>query len=254
MRDKKREAVIALAGTKDNIPHATSRIEGRARGDYKAPAETDRESGVSRRAAGFKTANNKRFLRLMRPQMHITICLLLVVAGALSACQRHEPARVRAEGKTPATPPALEAAGREDSDADGLPDRAELRSYNDRENFRRWFTALAEQQFYRVSGEWNAAQRDCAGLVRFAWRESLRRHDRAWFQRMGEGYDAPAPDVRAYTLERGPLGEENFPHRLRWFSGDGLERRKILRVCRRAHAQGLQRGVHQPRPARGARR
>src|SRR5688572_1962344 len=65
-----------------------------------------------------------------------------------------------------------------DSDSDGIPDAAELQSYMDRENFRRWFTLIAEAQFYRLSGEWNAEQRDCAGLVRFAWREALRRHDR----------------------------------------------------------------------------
>src|ERR1051325_8235147 len=29
-----------------------------------------------------------------------------------------------------------------DEDRDGIPDRAELRTFNDRENFRRWFTAI----------------------------------------------------------------------------------------------------------------
>lgn len=65
-------------------------------------------------------------------------------------------------------------------------------------------------QFYEASPAWNPEQRDCAGLVRFAWREALRRHDRAWFQRMGAGYEPFAPDVRAYDLERGPLGEKLF--------------------------------------------
>ena len=98
-----------------------------------------------------------------------------------------------------------------DSDDDGIPDRAELRSYGDRENFRRWFTALAETQFYEVSKQWNAEQRDCAGLVRFSWREALRTHDRAWMRRMGGAYEAVAPDVqRASTLERGALGERIF--------------------------------------------
>lgn len=82
-----------------------------------------------------------------------------------------------------------------DLDHDGLPDNAELRTFNDRENFRRWFTWVAEMQFYKPSDEWNEEQRDCAGLVRFAWREALRPHDRPWFQRMGENYDPVAPDV-----------------------------------------------------------
>ena len=97
-----------------------------------------------------------------------------------------------------------------DSDNDGIPDAAELQSFMDRENFRRWFTLIAEAQFYRLSKEWNADQRDCAGLVRFAWREALRRHDRAWFQKMGPGYKVIGPDVARYNLEQSPLGEKLF--------------------------------------------
>ena len=82
-----------------------------------------------------------------------------------------------------------------DLDHDGLPDSAELKTFNDRDNFRRWFTWIAEMQFYNLSDEWNAEQRDCAGLVRFAFREALRPHDRLWFQRMGENYDPVAPDL-----------------------------------------------------------
>ena len=84
-----------------------------------------------------------------------------------------------------------------DLDHDGFPDVAELRTFNDRENFRRWFTWVAELQFYKLSDQWNPEQRDCAGLVRFAWREALRPHDRPWFQRMGENYDPVAPDLNA---------------------------------------------------------
>jgi uncharacterized protein len=104
-----------------------------------------------------------------------------------------------------------------DSDLDGIPDAAELSSFDDRENFRRWFTSIAEMQFYQLSDAWNGEQRDCPGLVRFAWREALRRHDRQWYQYMsgamstgGEGYEPVAPDVRAYTLDRSPLGEKLF--------------------------------------------
>lgn len=111
-----------------------------------------------------------------------------------------------------------------DADDDGIPDRAELRSYGDRENFRRWFTAVAETQFYETSKQWNAEQRDCAGLVRFAWREALRTHDRPWLRRMGGAYESVAPDVRAYTLERGsPLGERLFRTRAGAFQESDLK-------------------------------
>lgn len=109
---------------------------------------------------------------------------------------------------TESAPPA--ALSWSDSDGDGIPDVAELRSFVDRENFRRWFTAIAEMQFYRLSHEWSAEQRDCAGLIRFAWREALRQHDRAWFHRIGLESDPVAPDVRAYDLDHNPLGEKLF--------------------------------------------
>lgn len=97
-----------------------------------------------------------------------------------------------------------------DSDNDGIPDFAELRTFEDRESFRRWFTAIAETQFYQPSPQWNKEQRDCAGLVRFAMRESLRRHDRAWFQRMGPAYDAVTRDVKSFDLDNNQLGEKIF--------------------------------------------
>src|ERR1044071_6342774 len=37
-----------------------------------------------------------------------------------------------------------------DSDNDGIPDHIELRSFQDRDSFRRWFTAIAETQFYEL--------------------------------------------------------------------------------------------------------
>ena len=97
-----------------------------------------------------------------------------------------------------------------DSDSDGIPDFAELRTFEDRENFRRWFTSIAETQFYQLSEQWKREQRDCAGLVRFAMREALRHHDRAWFQRMGPAYEPVARDVSGFDLDNNQLGEKIF--------------------------------------------
>lgn len=133
---------------------------------------------------------------------------LLLLCGVCAGCQNAAPARAE-RSKAPIAPVMVWA----DADTDGIPDGAELLSSSDRENFRRWFTHLAEMQFYGLSEAWNPTQRDCAGLVRFAWREALRRHDRTWFQAMGTvdgGYEAVAPDVKAYDLEHGPLGEKLF--------------------------------------------
>src|SRR5712664_4303551 len=64
--------------------------------------------------------------------------------------------------KTTRATPAVVKSLMLDSDNDGIPDGAELRSYEDRERFRHWFTHIAEMQFYRTSEQWNSEQRDCA--------------------------------------------------------------------------------------------
>src|ERR1044072_1756056 len=98
-----------------------------------------------------------------------------------------------------------------DSDNDGIPDTTELRSFQDHDSFRRWFTAIAETQFYELSDQWNAEQRDCAGLARFAMREALRHHDRIWFQKMGPAYQTVAPDVKSFDLDHKPFGAKRSP-------------------------------------------
>ncbi len=147
--------------------------------------------------------------REMRTPLHATLGLLAAVTLSASACRQPRPAHAAVENHAPAVAP-VEPGTSADEDRDGLPDRAELRAYGDRENFRRWFAAVAEAQFYAVSPEWNEGQRDCAGLVRFALREALRPHDRAWFKRMGEAYEHVAPDVTAHRLGGGPVGEKLF--------------------------------------------
>ena len=67
-----------------------------------------------------------------------------------------------------------------DSRGDGFPDSARLDSAQDRENFTRWFTFLAETQYYAASPRTRAEIQDCAALVRFAFRNSLVAHSPAW--------------------------------------------------------------------------
>src|SRR5213080_554521 len=122
--------------------------------------------------------------------------------------KRSEVRGQRSEVSSPST--AVSRAELVDSDNDGIPDVEELRTYQDRDSFRRWFTAIAETQFYQPSDQWNAEQRDCAGLARFAIREALRRHDRTWFQKMGPGYETVAADVGELNLDNNPLGEKIF--------------------------------------------
>jgi len=117
--------------------------------------------------------------------------------------------RASASSERPASP-SSNRTELTDSDNDGIPDPIELRSFQDRDSFRRWFTAIAETQFYELSDQWNAEQRDCAGLARFAIREALRHHDRPWFQKMGPAYQTVAPDVKSFDLDHNQFGEKIF--------------------------------------------
>jgi len=58
-----------------------------------------------------------------------------------------------------------------------------LRDQGDREAFRKWFVAILENQLDRLSPAWEPAQRDCAGLLRFAFREAWGPHTPAWRER-----------------------------------------------------------------------
>jgi uncharacterized protein YfaT (DUF1175 family) len=139
----------------------------------------------------------------------IFVFLVAYLSRGRTVAENAEPdtPRISKTGRTVPTGPAATAL---DSDNDGIPDGAELRSYADRDAFRRWFTHIAEMQYYRLSDQWNTEQRDCAGLVRFAWREALHRHDRPWFLRMGPGYEAVASDAKAESRGNSPLGEKLF--------------------------------------------
>jgi uncharacterized protein YfaT (DUF1175 family) len=101
-----------------------------------------------------------------------------------------------------------------DSDSDGMPDRVELVDRADREAFRRWFVAIAEAQFYAPDSRWDPVHHDCAGLIRFAFKEALRRHDREWFSEARYLHRPVQRDVRRYNYPEVPiLGERVFRNR-----------------------------------------
>ena len=98
-----------------------------------------------------------------------------------------------------------------DSDADGFPDAAELSTEEDREVFRSWFAAIASAQYYQLDPAWPEVHRDCAGLLRFAYKEALKTHDRKWRGHRGYLPDASMGDVKKYRYPSVPvLGERLF--------------------------------------------
>jgi len=92
-----------------------------------------------------------------------------------------------------------------DTDGDGFPDAVELTSAEDRTNFRRWFMNIAESQYYRMDDAWRAEDKDCAGLIRFAFREALKKHDNEWLKKRNFLVDSNIPDIKKYHYPDVPI-------------------------------------------------
>ena len=105
------------------------------------------------------------------------------------------------EASPPTVSSAVKAAAMTDSVKDGTPDFLRLGDPSDRRAFVGWFTFLAELQFFRAPAELPTEVSDCAALVRFAYREALRRHTGAWANQM------QLPDVPPL----GSLTKYNYP-------------------------------------------
>ena len=108
-----------------------------------------------------------------------------------------------------------------DAASDGTPDFLRLHDPADRLAFRHWFTLLAESQYYR--GKAAAPEiDDCAALLRFAYRESLREHDAAWAHAMALPAPPSAGNIRQYQYPYTPLGADLFRIRGGSFEGEDL--------------------------------
>jgi|SRR5208283_3601588 len=108
-----------------------------------------------------------------------------------------------------------------DSVGDGTPDFLRLHDPTDRAEFRRWFTLLAEAQYYRRRSS-SAEIADCAALLRYAYREALRQHDSAWAEGAALAATSTTDDVRQYQYPYTPLGVELFRVRDGSFRADDV--------------------------------
>src|ERR1035441_9852563 len=64
-----------------------------------------------------------------------------------------------------------------DSFGDGTPDFLRLKDPADQAAFRKWFTLIADYQAIRPKAGVPAEITDCAGLLRYAYREALKRSE-----------------------------------------------------------------------------
>jgi hypothetical protein len=99
---------------------------------------------------------------------------------------------------------------RTDRAQDGTPDFLRLDDTNDREAFRRAFTFLAEAQFFQSAEARPAEITDCAALIRYAYREALRKHDSAWARSTGLRLLPALSSVEKFSYPYTPLGAELF--------------------------------------------
>lgn len=105
--------------------------------------------------------------------------------------------------------PLIGLAG--DLDRDGFPDSAELTDEVDRVRFRRWFTAIAQSQYYALHPQWPKIRRDCTGLICFAYKEAIKTHDKKWLKGYKYLTDSAIPDIRAFRYPDIPvLGQRLF--------------------------------------------
>ena len=93
---------------------------------------------------------------------------------------------------------------------DGTPDFLRLNDPADQAAFRRWFTLIAEYQAVRPKAEVPAEITDCASLLRYAYREALKRHDDTWFTQTGTEVSALPGEIRAWRYPETPLGAGLF--------------------------------------------
>jgi len=150
------------------------------------------------------------------PLWRSAVVLLLALAAPAARGDWNAPKR---DGGIPATPAAALAPDAwRDSLGDGFPDAVRLESPSDRATFLRWLTYLAESQFYRQDAIQPLAAsreiRDCAGLVRFAFRNALMAHNEAWRAAVhldAGGAEAPDfGDVQRFTYPNWILGAALF--------------------------------------------
>jgi uncharacterized protein len=97
-----------------------------------------------------------------------------------------------------------------DSFGDGTPDFLRLTGEADREAFRQWFVLIADYQATRPAAQVPKEITDCASLLRYAYREALKKHDAGWIKDSGIELGALPGDLSAWHYPDTPLGAGLF--------------------------------------------
>jgi hypothetical protein len=130
--------------------------------------------------------------------------------------------RVEIAGLPAARVPLAMAPDFADSATDGTPDFLRLDDPDDQQAFRRWFTFLAETQYFEAPERRPAEIADCAALIRYAYREALRSHDGNWATGAHLPFVPGIPSVTKYQYPYTPLGADLFRVKPGGFQPAGL--------------------------------
>jgi len=142
------------------------------------------------------------------PMAAISFCLCRAVPAGRSA--RLGRPQIHARAIPARLARSAQALAWSDRFGDGTPDFLRLTDPADQAAFRRWFTLIAEFQASRPRGDVPAEITDCASLLRYAYREALKRHDERWFETTGIEVAAPPGEIRAWSYPQTPLGTSLF--------------------------------------------
>ncbi len=146
-------------------------------------------------------------------KFHLLLVILAALVLLLFLLFVPEVASHRFPKPTPSRGPATTAYASSvwtDRYADGTPDFLRLSDPADQAAFRRWFTSIAEYQALRPKSDIPSEISDCAGLLRYSYREALKRHDDSWFLATGMEIAAPPGEIRAWNYPNTPLGAALF--------------------------------------------
>ncbi|HTS27089.1 MAG TPA: DUF1175 domain-containing protein [Bryobacteraceae bacterium] len=118
--------------------------------------------------------------------------------------------RVDFSNLPPATVELAVVSSNSDSFGDGTPDFLRLDGEDDRRAFRRWFTYLAEAQYFQEPANRPMEINDCAALIRYAYREALHAHESGWAELAHLPVVPPFGPVAKYQYPYTPLGAALF--------------------------------------------
>ena len=171
----------------------------------------------------------------------VKLCVPATIVVAIAALYVFWPRAVSVTSAAAKSPPPWN-----DSYGDGTPDFLRLDAA-DRLAFRSWFAFLAEAQYF--TNQPPAEIDDCAALIRFAYREALRRHDGAWASALRLPAIPPMPAVAGYSYPRTPLGANLFRVRAgAEMSPDAFGQFADAEVLRTLNAQFVSRDLRRARP------